>query len=97
MKKLIAMMAVAALIPFAAATADHQSANARGLVEAGAAILMPERGLTPEALAEQIENLLEQPDAALRMSQNAQAQGKPEAAEALASLVEELAQEGKSR
>ncbi len=30
------------LIPYAAATADHQTANARGLVDAGAAILIPE-------------------------------------------------------
>ena len=31
------------LIPFAAATGDHQTANARGLVDAGAAILIPEK------------------------------------------------------
>ena len=29
-------------IPFAAATGDHQTANARGLVDAGAAVLIPE-------------------------------------------------------
>ena len=29
------------LIPYAAATGDHQTANARGLVDAGAAILIP--------------------------------------------------------
>ena len=31
------------LIPYAAATGDHQTANARGLVDAGAAILIPEK------------------------------------------------------
>jgi UDP-N-acetylglucosamine--N-acetylmuramyl-(pentapeptide) pyrophosphoryl-undecaprenol N-acetylglucosamine transferase len=85
----------AILIPFAAATADHQSANARGLVEAEAAILMSERGLTPEALSTQIATVLEQPEAALRMARNALAAGKPEAAEALAALVEDLAEKGK--
>jgi UDP-N-acetylglucosamine--N-acetylmuramyl-(pentapeptide) pyrophosphoryl-undecaprenol N-acetylglucosamine transferase len=33
----------AILIPYAAATADHQTANARALVEADAAILIPEK------------------------------------------------------
>jgi UDP-N-acetylglucosamine--N-acetylmuramyl-(pentapeptide) pyrophosphoryl-undecaprenol N-acetylglucosamine transferase len=84
------------LIPFAAATGDHQSANARGLSEAEAAIVMPEAGLTPEKVAEQIENVLSHPDAALRMSQNALRVGKPEAAGALAALVEELAGKGKA-
>jgi UDP-N-acetylglucosamine--N-acetylmuramyl-(pentapeptide) pyrophosphoryl-undecaprenol N-acetylglucosamine transferase len=42
------------LIPYAAATADHQTANARALVEADAAILIPEKRLDPATLAEQI-------------------------------------------
>ena len=43
------------LIPFAAATADHQTANARGLVDAGAAFLIPEAALDPDALVQQIQ------------------------------------------
>jgi len=78
------------LIPYAAATADHQTANARGLVEAGAAVLIPESQLTPEALADQISLILGQPDAALQMARNALAQGRPDAAEALAALVHQL-------
>lgn len=85
------------LIPFAAATGDHQTANARGLVEAGAAIMVPESRLSPEALAEQIQSILEQPDAALQMSRAAHSVGKPEAAQALAQMVETLAQEGKRK
>ncbi|QFT60363.1 UDP-N-acetylglucosamine--N-acetylmuramyl-(pentapeptide) pyrophosphoryl-undecaprenol N-acetylglucosamine transferase [Sulfitobacter sp. THAF37] len=85
------------LIPFAAATGDHQTANARGLVEAGAAIMIPESQLSTDALAEQIQSILEQPDAALQMSRAAHAVGKPEAAEALAQMVETLAQEGTRR
>ncbi|APE43053.1 UDP-N-acetylglucosamine--N-acetylmuramyl-(pentapeptide) pyrophosphoryl-undecaprenol N-acetylglucosamine transferase [Sulfitobacter alexandrii] len=85
------------LIPFAAATGDHQTANARGLVEAGAAVMIPESKLSTDALAEQIQSILEQPDAALQMSRAAHAVGKPEAAEALAQMVETLAQEGKRR
>ncbi|MDF1729361.1 MAG: UDP-N-acetylglucosamine--N-acetylmuramyl-(pentapeptide) pyrophosphoryl-undecaprenol N-acetylglucosamine transferase, partial [Sulfitobacter sp.] len=85
----------AILIPFAAATGDHQTANARALVDAEAAILMSEAGLTPEALTEQITLVLQQPEAALQMSRNALATGKPEAAEALAAMVEDLAQKGR--
>ncbi len=85
------------LIPFAAATGDHQTANARGLVEAGAAIMVPESRLSPEALAKQIQSILEQPDAALQMSRAAHSVGKPEAAQALAQMVETLAQEGKRK
>lgn len=79
------------LIPFAAATADHQTANARGLVEAGAAIRIPESKLTVESLAEQIAAVLENSDAALQMSLAALAQAKPDAALDLAAMVEALA------
>ena len=46
------------LVPFAAATGDHQTANARGLVDANSAIMMPESRFTPAALAEQIATVL---------------------------------------
>jgi UDP-N-acetylglucosamine--N-acetylmuramyl-(pentapeptide) pyrophosphoryl-undecaprenol N-acetylglucosamine transferase len=49
----------AILIPYPAAAGDHQTANARGLVEAGAAILIPLAD--PEALAA-IETDADQPD-----------------------------------
>ena len=78
------------LIPFAAATADHQTANARGLVDADAAILVPESALDPASLSEQIMAILTAPGAAERMAKNAQAQGKPDAADRLAALIEQL-------
>ena len=83
------------LIPYGAATGDHQTANARGLVDAGAAIMVPEVNATPDGLTEQIQMILSNPDGALRMSQGALSVGKPEAAEALAQMVEELAKKGK--
>ncbi len=79
------------LIPYAAAAGDHQTANARGLVAAGAAILMPESALTPETLAAQMTNILDNPDAAAQMSRAALAAGIPDAAGRLAVLVGELA------
>jgi UDP-N-acetylglucosamine--N-acetylmuramyl-(pentapeptide) pyrophosphoryl-undecaprenol N-acetylglucosamine transferase len=84
------------LVPFAAATADHQTANARGLVEADAAILIPEKRLDPATLAEQIALILENPGAAARMAGRARTAGRPDAAERLADLVEQLAGEAQA-
>ena len=55
----------AILIPFAAATADHQTANARGLVAAGAAILIPESRLDSTTLAGEVARVLTDPAGAL--------------------------------
>lgn len=79
------------LIPFAAATGDHQTANARGLVEAGGAIRIPESKLTAEALAEQIALIIGNPRGATQMAQAALSVGKPEATDNLVALVEMLA------
>ena len=84
-------MAAAAAVVAEADPLEHNGAKveiARGLVEAGAAIMIPESRLTPETLATQIETILAQPDAALQMSLAAMSVGKPEAAEALAQMVE---------
>lgn len=80
----------AILIPFAAATGDHQTANARGLVDAGAAILIPEKALDATTLAAHIESILCQPDAARQMADNALSQGRPDATDRLVALVETL-------
>ncbi|QDC09238.1 UDP-N-acetylglucosamine--N-acetylmuramyl-(pentapeptide) pyrophosphoryl-undecaprenol N-acetylglucosamine transferase [Oceanicola sp. D3] len=84
----------AILIPFAAATGDHQTANARGLVDAGAAILIPEKRLDPEALAAQMRTILDSPEGATQMSVAALSTGKPDATERLVALVDALAQQG---
>jgi UDP-N-acetylglucosamine--N-acetylmuramyl-(pentapeptide) pyrophosphoryl-undecaprenol N-acetylglucosamine transferase len=79
------------LIPYAAATADHQTANARALVEADAAILIPEKRLDPPTLAAQIELILTNPEAAAKMAGRARTAGRPDATERLVELVERLA------
>ena len=81
------------LVPLAAAIQDEQTANARGLVEAGAAILMPESRFTAEALSEQIALVMGDPDGASQMARAALTQGRPEAARDLADMVECLAAE----
>ena len=77
----------AILIPFAAATGDHQTANARGLVDAEAAILIPEAALDVANLSAQIAAVLGTPAAAARMARNAHAQGRPDATERLVAVV----------
>jgi UDP-N-acetylglucosamine--N-acetylmuramyl-(pentapeptide) pyrophosphoryl-undecaprenol N-acetylglucosamine transferase len=78
------------LIPFAAATGDHQTANARGLVEGDAAILIPEAALDADSLATQMAAIFENPKAALAMSRNALALGRADATDRLVELVESL-------
>ena len=78
------------LIPFAAATGDHQTVNARGLADADAAIIVPETALDPGSLSEHMVTVLTTPGTAERMAKNALAQGKPEAAKELAALIEQL-------
>lgn len=80
------------LIPYAAATGDHQSANARGLVDAGAAILIPESALDAASLSIQIATVLGQPQGAARMAAAALACGRPDATDRLVEMVERLAQ-----
>ncbi len=80
----------AILIPFAAAAGDHQVANAHGLVEAEAAVLIREDAATPETLTDYINMILSNGEAATQMSLSTLRLGRPEAAEALANMVEEL-------
>lgn len=81
------------LIPLAAAIRDEQTANARGLVDADAAVLIPESKLDPATLSEQIMVILTTPDVGKRMSANALTQGTPNAARDLADLIQHLAGE----
>jgi UDP-N-acetylglucosamine--N-acetylmuramyl-(pentapeptide) pyrophosphoryl-undecaprenol N-acetylglucosamine transferase len=79
------------LVPLAIAIRDEQSANARGLVDAEAAILIPEKMLDAETLSGHIASVLSQPAAASRMAANALKLARPDATDALVALAERLA------
>ncbi len=79
------------LVPFAAAAGDHQTANARGLAEAGGAIVIPESLLTEASLTENMTTILSNAAGASQMAAAALSAGKPDATETLVALVEELA------
>lgn len=81
------------LIPYPPyATEDHQSANARGLVDAQAAILIPESQLDVPTLSAQIAAVLDNPQGgALQMANAALAQGiPPDATQRLVDMVHDL-------
>jgi UDP-N-acetylglucosamine--N-acetylmuramyl-(pentapeptide) pyrophosphoryl-undecaprenol N-acetylglucosamine transferase len=81
----------AILIPFAAATDDHQTANAREMVKAGGARAIQEASFTPQVLARQIEALAMDPVALNNAAARALSVGRPHAARDLADLVERVA------
>jgi UDP-N-acetylglucosamine--N-acetylmuramyl-(pentapeptide) pyrophosphoryl-undecaprenol N-acetylglucosamine transferase len=80
------------LVPFPHAVDDHQTANARFLADQGAAILIQQRDLTPQKLAELLGSL----DRArlLEMARKARALGKPDAAQIVAKRCMQLAEMG---
>jgi UDP-N-acetylglucosamine--N-acetylmuramyl-(pentapeptide) pyrophosphoryl-undecaprenol N-acetylglucosamine transferase len=80
----------AILIPFAAATDDHQTANARELVNAGGARAIAQSNFTAEVLARQIEALAIDPVALNNAASRALSVGRPHAARDLADLVERI-------
>jgi UDP-N-acetylglucosamine--N-acetylmuramyl-(pentapeptide) pyrophosphoryl-undecaprenol N-acetylglucosamine transferase len=79
------------LAPYPHARDDHQTANARRLMEAGAAIVESEARLTPALLAARIEQLLFSPGRLTRMSAAARSLARPDAAWEMARLVLDMA------
>lgn len=79
------------LIPYPHATEDHQTANARELVRAGAADLYPDADLSPEGLARRILDLMDDGTRRTEMGERASAWSTPDADERLAELVREAA------
>lgn len=79
------------LIPYPYATADHQTANARWLVEGGAAEMLADDELTAGTLAERVGSLLGRQVRMVEMSAAARRMARPEAASRIAEIVFEVA------
>ena len=77
----------AILIPYPDATGDHQTANARWMAGGGAAVVIPDRELTPQRLSAAIAELLADEDRLRAMSTAARRLAKPDAAERIADEV----------
>ena len=80
----------AILVPFAAATDDHQTYNARELVAAGGARSIPQAQFTAVELAKQMQKLGLEPDALINAARRAHSVGRPHAVTDLADLIEEI-------
>jgi UDP-N-acetylglucosamine--N-acetylmuramyl-(pentapeptide) pyrophosphoryl-undecaprenol N-acetylglucosamine transferase len=85
----------AILIPYPHAAADHQTANARWMEQAGAAVVVPDAELTAERLGSEVGSLLRDRARLAEMSSASAALARPDAAQAIA--AELLAAAGNAR
>jgi len=81
----------AILVPYPHAAGDHQTQNARGLVDRGAAEMIADRDLTPEELARRVEALFGDESRLRRLGRNARAFSRTNASERIVHSIEELA------
>lgn len=87
----IAALAVPALlVPYPFATADHQTTNARYLVDAGAAELCPDAEIDGQPFADALLELARDAGLRARMREAARGLGQDRAAQALADALEAL-------
>jgi UDP-N-acetylglucosamine--N-acetylmuramyl-(pentapeptide) pyrophosphoryl-undecaprenol N-acetylglucosamine transferase len=89
--EIAATAAPSVLVPYPHATADHQTTNARYLVDAGAALLVSDDQLDEPAFPEALLGLVDDPARRARMRSAAAGLGQDRAASALADRVESVA------
>jgi len=87
--EIAAVGAAAIFVPFPHAVDDHQTTNARFLVEQGGGWLVPQAELTPQSLADQLQKLTRAE--LLQRAQNAYQQRKTNATREVVVACEELA------
>ena len=77
----------AILIPYPHASADHQTANARWMAEAGAATILADAELTPQRLRAEVDALLGDPERLASMAAASRRLARPDAAAVVAREV----------
>ncbi|MEY4979567.1 MAG: undecaprenyldiphospho-muramoylpentapeptide beta-N-acetylglucosaminyltransferase [Pseudomonadota bacterium] len=87
--EIAAVGAAALFVPFPHAVDDHQTTNARFLVDAGAAWLVPQTEFTPQMLADQLQTV--QREQLMQMARQAKNQEKTQAVAAVVAACEQLA------
>src|SRR4051795_6376591 len=83
----------AVLVPYPHASADHQTANARWMADAGAATVVRDEELTPERLRREVDALIADPARLGAMAAASRALARPDAAEVVAHEVLAAARE----
>ena len=86
--ELTAVGLAAVLIPLPGAPGDHQSANARLLVAAGAAVMIDDGELDGSRLAAEVDRLLDDPARLERMSRAGATMARRDAAASVVELIE---------
>lgn len=86
--ELTVMGAPAVLVPLPIATRDHQSANAAELAEVGAAAVVPDAELDVDRLVAEVDAIVTDRSRLEAMAAAARSLGRPDAAEAVADLLE---------
>lgn len=77
----------AVLVPYPHAAGDHQTANARWMERAGAAVVVPDGEVTPDRLRGEVDALLADPQRLETMARASAALARPHAAEEIAAQV----------
>ena len=94
---IVAELAVAGrpalLVPFSHATDDHQTANARALVDAGGAWMIDEKEFNVVKLETWLVELFKNPSVLVAASRKARAIGQPDAAHCLADVTSQVISE----
>jgi UDP-N-acetylglucosamine--N-acetylmuramyl-(pentapeptide) pyrophosphoryl-undecaprenol N-acetylglucosamine transferase len=83
------------LVPLPGAPGDHQSANARYLVDAGAAVLLPDPQCDARRVDAEVGGLLREPALLARMAAAARSVARPDAGDDVARIVDEIAEGGR--
>jgi UDP-N-acetylglucosamine--N-acetylmuramyl-(pentapeptide) pyrophosphoryl-undecaprenol N-acetylglucosamine transferase len=76
------------LVPLPGAPGDHQTGNARALVDGGAAVLVVDAEMDAARLVAEVERLVGDPVRMAAMGEAASKVGRRDAADAVAALVE---------
>ncbi len=71
----------AILVPFPHAVDDHQTQNGQQMVQAGAALMISQSRLTPDGLAETLEDLAKDRSRVMNMAKAARSLARPDATE----------------
>ncbi|HYM57788.1 MAG TPA: undecaprenyldiphospho-muramoylpentapeptide beta-N-acetylglucosaminyltransferase [Solirubrobacteraceae bacterium] len=77
----------ALLVPYPHAAADHQSANARWMAQAGAAVVVPDEELSPKRLRREVDAIVCDPGRLAAMAAASHRLARPDAARAVAREV----------
>jgi UDP-N-acetylglucosamine--N-acetylmuramyl-(pentapeptide) pyrophosphoryl-undecaprenol N-acetylglucosamine transferase len=84
--ELMAVGKAAILVPYPHAANDHQTLNAKALVEAGAALMVADKDMNGQVLSRMVRELKDDPERLKKMGERAAVLAQPRAAEKIVEL-----------